>query len=98
MIEATEGVTLMNTIPCVKDDTIRVKGVTTVVVAMFDENGTIMGRSTINATNSQFSSIVVEGDYNQFTIAYSACKSIRFYGTLSGTAEDVIITRNQAIE
>lgn len=95
-VEPYAGVTLMNTIPCVKGDVIRVKGATTVVVAQYTDDG-YLNRSTINTSNTNFGSIVVDGDYNQFTIAYSAVTSIRFYATLSGTAEDVIITVNQEI-
>jgi hypothetical protein len=97
VVEKRDGVTLVNTIPCVKGDTIRVKGMTNVIVAQY-KNGVFHARITVTANSDQFGSPVVNGDYSQFTIAYEGVTSIRFYGNLSGTATDVIITKNEPIE
>ena len=95
-VEATSGVTLMNAIACVQGDTIRVKGVSDIQCAMF-KNGTFYSRASVTSNSTQFGNPIVDGDYSEFTIAHNGITSIRFYGTLSGAAEDVIITVNEEI-
>jgi formylmethanofuran dehydrogenase subunit D len=97
VVETASGTTLMNTIPCVKGDIVRVKGATTIIVAMYKDN-TFYKRATVTSPSDQYTNPVVNGDYTEFGIAYAGVTSIRAYGTLSGTAEDVIITVNEPIE
>lgn len=96
VIEPTDGQTLVNTIPYVTNDMCRVKGMTNIIVALY-KNGTFFGRKTVTTTSTDFSNVVINGDYTEFSTAYDGITSIRFYGVLSGTAEDVIITINEEI-
>lgn len=94
--EPYDGVTLMNTIQAAKGDIVRVKGATTIICAMY-KGTTFYKRCSVTATSDQWTNIIVDGDFTQFGIAYTDITSIRFYGKLSGTAEDVIITVNEEI-
>jgi len=98
VLEATAGVTTVNTIAVGSKDVVRVKGMTGIITALYTDNG-FYARKTVNATNFAIEPVIIDGDYTEFTPS-NACTgltSIRFYGTLSGTAEDVIITVNQEI-
>lgn len=94
VVEQYSGVTLVNTIYCANTDTVRIKGMTGIITALY-KGDTFYARKTVNTSN--FAHVVTNGDYTEFIPEYSGVTSIRFYGTLSGTAEDVIITVNQEI-
>lgn len=99
VVEASAGTTLVNTIPCVKGDVVRVKGMTGIITGMY-KGGTWYSRKTVNTSNfnSATNPTVIDGDYTEFEQSWADVTSLRMYGTLSGTAEDVIITVNQPIE
>lgn len=93
-VEAYSGVTLVNTIVAGMNDVVRIKGMSSVLVGMY-KSGTWYTRKTVNTTN--FYNLVTDGDYYEFTHGYNDVTELRFYGTLTGTAEDVIITVNEEI-
>lgn len=96
-MEVKTGVTTMNTIQAGTGDIVRVKGATGIISAQY-KDGVFDHRATVVAGGSQyFDNVVIDGDYTQFSPAYPNVTSVRFYGTLSGTAADVIITVNEEI-
>lgn len=96
--EVTAGMTLVNTILASDGDIVRIKGMTGVVTGLY-QDGNWFGRKTVNTTNFDDGNTIIDGDYTQFnpSRACNRLTAIRFYGALSGTAEDVIITVNQEI-
>lgn len=98
VVEESNGVTLVNTIDVDTEGVVRIKGMTGVVTGLY-KNGTWFARKTVNTTNFNDANLVLDGDYTQFRPG-KACTdltAIRFYGTLSGTAADVIVTVNEEI-
>ena len=98
VVEAHTGTTLVNTISCAEGDVIRVKGMTGIITGMY-KSGVWYARKTVNATNfgDQVTEVILNGDYTEFTQVWPDVTSLRFYGALSGTANDVIITVNEEI-
>lgn len=98
VVEESNGATLVNTIDVDTEGVVRIKGMTGVVTGLY-KNGTWFARKTVNETNFNDANFVSDGDYTQFRPG-KACtdlSAIRFYGTLSGTAADVIVTVNEEI-
>lgn len=98
VVEPYSGTTLVNTITVRNGDIVRIKGMTGVVTGIY-QNGSWFARKTVNATNFKDDNTIVDGDFTQFNPGYACTNlsAIRFYGTLSGTAADVIITVNEPI-
>lgn len=97
-VKQESGVTLANTIYCGDGDIVRIKGMTGVVTGLY-KNGAWYARKTVNTSIFNDGNLIVDGDYTQFNPSFACTNltAIRFYGELSGPAEDVIITVNQEI-
>lgn len=98
VVEESNGVTLVNTIDVDTEGVVRIKGMTGVITGLY-KDGSWFARKTVNTTNFNDANFVSDGDYTQFRPG-KACvnlSAIRFYGTLSGTAADVIVTVNEEI-
>ena len=98
------GKTATNYVECKSNDEIRIKGlnVTTARTALYSSKSSAplsCSTPSFPDTNSSSYDTEMEGtDVYKFKIRLSTAKFIRFSGTLVGTDNDVIITKNEPIE
>ena len=97
---ATPAPICTNYVPCVSGDIIRVKNLTLggFNVGFYKSGKTVItsGKPTFPFTGSYYTA-EIEGDVYKFKIISGDCEWIRFCGVLTGTVDDVIITKNQPI-
>lgn len=74
---------------------LRIKGMTSVKIAMYKSDKSYAAYSASDNTNGTFHT--VDGDFTQWSTAYVNVKFVRVEGVLSGSANDVIITVDEEI-